>query len=97
MPFERLRWLNSLRIKVLLAYITGAALSIVLIVLVTAAILTAPGDILSGNAVGERAEDLAEELQFDANGVPAGFSEDESWENESLKTEMAYRGRDASG
>ena len=97
MPFERLRWLNSLRIKVLLAYITGAALSIVLMVLVTAAILTAHDDILSGDAVAERAEDLAEVLLFDANGVPAGFNEDESWENESLKTEMAYRVLDASG
>jgi signal transduction histidine kinase len=99
MPFMKLRWMNSLGVKGLLAYIASTALSIVLIVLVAIAIASLQGDILSGRAVAERTEDLAENLQFDSEGIPVGIndSEDESWTNESLKSEIAYRVLDASG
>ena len=99
MPFEKRRYLNSLGVKVLLAYVTGAMLSIVLIVLVAVAITVSQGDVLSGKAVAERAEDLAGNLRFDSQGTPIGLNDDEgdSWQHESLKTETAYRVLDASG
>jgi len=94
-------WLNSLSVKLLLAYIMGAALSIALIVFVTAAIVTSQGDILSGTAVAERARDLAGKLQFNHEGVPVGFdnSQDDpaSWLDDSLMRETAYRVLDESG
>jgi signal transduction histidine kinase len=98
MPFVRLRWLNSLSAKVLLAYVAGAALSILLLVLAAVLIVSSQGDILAGKAVAERAEDLASKLRFDREGIPVGFDEmDESWQHESLKNETAYRVLDASG
>ncbi len=106
MPFVRLRWLNSLSVKVLLAYVAGAALSIVLLVLAAVAIVSSQGDILSGKAVAERTEDLARKLRFDSAGIPAGFDDpiegafddmDDSWQQESLKNETAYRVLGASG
>jgi signal transduction histidine kinase len=106
MPFMRLRWLNSLSVKVLLAYVAGAALSIVLIVLAAVVIVSSQGDILSAKAVAERTQDLAGKLRFDSEGIPAGFDDpiegafddiDDSWQQESLKNETAYRVLDASG
>jgi signal transduction histidine kinase len=105
MPFVRLRWLNSLNLKVLLAFVAGAVLSIILMVLTAVLIVSTQGDILSGKAVAERTEDLARALRFDSEGIPDGFNdtdgidetEDESWQHESLKSETAYRVLDASG
>jgi signal transduction histidine kinase len=101
MRFVKAMWLNSLRVKVLLAYVAGAALSIVLIVLVSLAIVALQGDILSGPDVAGLTEDLAGMLRFDAEGVPVGLddSDDEltSWLYDSLKQETAYRVLDASG
>lgn len=105
MPFVRLRWLNSLNLKVLLAFIAGAVLSIVLMILTAVLIVSTQGDILSGKAVAERTEDLARVLRFNGEGMPDGFddmdnineTEDESWQHESLKSETAYRVLDASG
>jgi signal transduction histidine kinase len=106
MPFVSLRWLNSLNLKVLLAFVAGAVLSVVLIVLAAVLIVSSQGDILSGKAVAERTEDLARKLRFDSAGLPAGFDDpiegafddiDDSWQQESLKSETAYRVLDASG
>lgn len=113
MPFVRFRWMNSLSVKVLLAYIAGTVLSIVLLVLATALmmssqgdlIVSSQGDLLSGLAVAERAGDLAGALRFDSEDTPVGFDkidvtddmEDETWQHESLKNEIAYRVLDASG
>lgn len=102
MPFVRLHWLNSLSVKVLLAFIAGVILSIVLIVLAAVLIVSTQGDILSEKAVAERTEDLATSLRFDSGGIPVGFddvddTEDASWQHESLKHETAYRVLDASG
>jgi len=93
--------LNSLRARVLLTYVAGAALSIVIVVLVAAAIVSSHGEILSGLDVAERTEQLAAMLQFDGQGVPVGFSYSEndlaSWLYDSLRQETAYRVLDASG
>src|SRR5688572_8467626 len=106
MPFVRLRWLNSLSMKVLLAFIAGVVLSIVLIVLAAFLIVRSQGDVLSGKAVAERTQDLAGKLRFDSAGIPTGFDDpiegafddmDDSWQQESLKSETAYRVLDASG
>jgi signal transduction histidine kinase len=107
MRFVKAMWLNSLRVKVLLAYVAGVALSIALIVLVAVAIVAVQGDILSGPDVADLTENLADMLRFDSEGVPVGFdnssgladSEDAfaSWLFDSLKQEAAYRVLDASG
>jgi len=105
MRFVKTMGLNSLRTKVMLAYVAGAVLSIVLMVLATVLIASSQGDILSGKAVAERTEDLAEKLRFNDKGIPFGLDntngtgdlEDESWQHESLKNETAYRVLDASG
>lgn len=105
MPFVRLRWLNSLSWKLLLAFITGVVLSTVLIVVSVVLVVRTQGDIVSARAVAERTVDLARGLRFDNNGIPVGIDDldarddidGESWEYESLKTETAYRVLDASG
>lgn len=101
MRFVKIMWMNSLSVKVLLAYVAGAVLSIVLIVVAAIAITTARGDILSGMDVAELTEDMAEMLSFDSKGVPVGFDDSQddlaSWLYDSLKQETAYRVLDASG
>jgi signal transduction histidine kinase len=105
MRFVKMMWVNSLSVKVLLAYVAGAVLSIVLMVLAAVLIVRSQGDILSGKAVAERTEELAFVLRFDSAGIPVGFDdidnmddpEDDSWQQESLKSEMAYRVLDATG
>lgn len=100
-------WRNSLRVKLLLAYVAGVALSVVLMVLVAVGIVTVKGDILSGPDVADLTENLAEMLRFDREGTPVGLSERQDfaggedefagWLFDSLKQEAAYRVVDASG
>lgn len=104
MRFVKTTWLNSLSVKVLLAYVAGTALSIVLIVLVAVVAVVSQGDNLSGADVAALTQDLAGKLRFDSEGVPLGFddvddTEDDlsSWLYDSLKQETAYRVLDASG
>jgi signal transduction histidine kinase len=107
MRFVKAAWLNSLRVKVLLAYVAGVALSIALIALVAVAIVAVQGDILSGPDVADLTDDLADMLRFDSEGVPVGFNDEAgfadsedafaSWLFDSLKQEAAYRVLDASG
>lgn len=101
MRFVTAAWLNSLSVRVLLAYVAGAALSIGLMVLVAVAILALERDTVVGIDVADRAQDLAAMLRFDSNGVPVGFDDSEgdlaSWLYDSLKQETAYRVLDASG
>ncbi len=92
---------NSLSVKVLLAYITGAVLIRVLFVLIAFAIVTFRGDVLSATDVAHLTKDMAGMLQFDSEGNPLGFDDNHgelpSWLYESLKHEIAYRVLDASG
>jgi signal transduction histidine kinase len=105
MRFVDSHWLNSLNLKILLAFVAGSVLSIVLVVLAVVLIATSHGDILSGKAVAERAADLASSLRFDREGFPVGFDsvneadveDGGAWQYESLKAETAYRVLDASG
>jgi signal transduction histidine kinase len=106
MSFVTMRWLNSLGVKVLLAFVAGAVLSIILIVLGAVVVVNSQGDVLSAKAVAERTADLATKLRFDNAGNPAEFVDTvegafdhmgDDWQQESLKNEIAYRVLDASG
>ncbi len=101
MPITKPTWLNSLSLKVLLAYVIGSLLSIALIVLLVFATVISRGDVLSGSDVAALTKDMARMLEFDRAGNPIGFDRnaDElaSWLYESLKQETAYRVLDAAG
>ena len=111
MRFEKLTWLNSLSAKILLAYVVGAVLSIVLIVVAAVAIISYQGDAISGFDVADTAKSFAEDLKFDKDGRPVGLLGGSSGQDpgadiddrdlrglyESLKGEAAYRVLDASG
>ena len=99
MRFAKPTWLNSLGVKVLLAYVAGVALSIALL-LAAFLLMTTQSDILLSTDVAERTQELAAELRFDSAGRPVGFDNSEdnrTWMYESLKHEIAYRVLDASG
>ncbi|SHI24557.1 sensor histidine kinase [Pollutimonas bauzanensis] len=100
MRYVKTTWLNSLSAKVLLAYVAGAALSLLLIMLAAFAIVNSQGDILSGTDVAETTRDMAGELRFNSEGVPVGFDIEDfdlEWIFDSMKRETAYRVLDASG
>lgn len=112
MRFVKMHWLNSLSVKVLIAYVIGAVLSVLLIVATAIAIVSTQGDVLSGLDVADATRDMAEELRFDSGGVPIGVGDNRldrnfsfdlqedfnlEWIFESLKQEAAYRVLDASG
>jgi signal transduction histidine kinase len=112
MRFVKMNWLSSLSVKVLLAYVIGAVLSIVLLMVASAAIVHSQGDALSGFDVASTTRDLAGEVRFDSAGVPVGigdgrldrhgsFEVDDDfklgWIFDSLQHEAAYRVLDASG
>jgi signal transduction histidine kinase len=99
MRYAKPMWLNSLGVKVLLAYLAGVALSIALL-LSAAYLITTESDILPSTAVTERTHELAEALRFDRAGRPIGFLDSEDshrWMYDSLRRENAYRVLDAAG
>lgn len=98
--FVKTMRLNSLSVKVLLAYVASAALSIVLIVLAADAIVSSQGHRLSSADVADTVKGIAEDLRFNSEGVPVGFDEDVvefEWIFERMKQETAYRVLDAAG
>lgn len=100
MPFVKPDRMNSLSVKVLLAYLAGVVLSIVLVALLAVAVMTFRSDLLFDTDLTERTEELAGKLRFDGAGVPLGFdaSEDaQAWLYTSLKQEIAYRVLDVAG
>lgn len=112
MRFVKMNWLNSLSVKVLIAYVIGAVLSVLLIVVTAVAIVSTQGDVLSGLDVADATRDMAEELRFDGGGIPIGIGDNRldrnfsfdlqedfnlEWIFVSLKQEAAYRVLDASG
>ncbi len=105
-------WLNSLGVKILLAYVVGAVLSIVLIVAAAFAVIDSKGDLLSGFDVADTAREMSRELRFDERGLPVSIGSDPSARHhgldighkndlaglfQSLKGEAAYRVLDQSG
>lgn len=100
MPFAKPAWTNSLSLRVSLAYVTGVALSVLIIVLAIKGLLTFKSPIFVEEDVGEHAEELAEHLTFDAAGKPAGLDADLqrlNWIFETMKGDLAYRVLDSAG
>lgn len=110
MRFVKMPWMNSLSVKIVLAYVGGAVLCVLLIVATAATILYTEGDVVYGFDVADTTGELAEELRFDKDGIPVGIGADPLDRNadfafdneakqlfESLKHEAAFRVVDASG
>jgi len=92
-------WLNSLSVKVLLAYVAGVVLSIALL-LAAVFLITKKSDILPSAHVAQRTEELAAALRFDNTGRPVSFLDSEDsrrWVYDSLRRETAYRVLNAGG
>lgn len=100
MRFVRTTWLNSLAVKVLLAYIAGAMVTTAIIVLALFALTASQSDMLSDAEVADNAREMADDLVFDSNGIPIGIDItkfDIEWVFDSLKQETSYRVLGASG
>jgi len=110
MRFVKMTWLNSLSVKILLAFVGGAVLSILLIVAIAIAIFYSEGNVVYGFDVADTTRELAAELRFDKDGTPIGigadpldrdadfaFDDEAKQLFESLKQEAAFRVLDASG
>ena len=98
MHFVKTTRLNSLRLKVLLAYLGGTVLSIVL--LVATAVITLQSTALARMDLAGLAEDMASRIRFDELGRPVDMAADEdglAWVYDSLRRETAYRVLDSSG
>lgn len=90
--------LNSLSLKVLLAYMAAMALSIALIVI--AAVVTLQSNALARMDLADLAKDMSTKIRFDSNGRPVDLEADEddlAWAYESLQRETAYRVLDDAG
>lgn len=100
MSFVKPAWLNSLGLKVLLAYVVGVILSILLMALLAFLLTTFRSDFLLEKDLAEYTRDLADAVQFDNRGVPIGLAtsqDSDRWIYQSLKQETAYRILDESG
>ncbi|MEJ1227040.1 ATP-binding protein [Pseudomonas sp. CCNWLW56] len=100
MPWARMIRFNSLAVKVLLAYVAGAALTTALVVLVVVSMSSSQSDLLSGAEVADTTHDMVDDLVFDSQGNPVDLDVtdfDVEWVFDSLKQETAYRVLDDSG
>jgi two-component system sensor histidine kinase QseC len=98
MRFVKMIQPNSLRLKILLAYVAGMLLSIIL--LVAAAAVALQSDVLARMDFADLAEEMAGDIRFDGDGRPVGFYEDADelgWVFVSLQREVAYRILDEAG
>lgn len=98
MRFVKRMTLNSLRLKVLLAYVAGMVLSITLLVIAAAVVLQS--DLLARMDLADAAEGLVNNIEFDSHGRPVGFDsslEDRAWLYEGPQREAAYRILDEAG
>jgi len=100
MPFATPAWLSSLTLKVMLAYVAGVLLTVATLALVFNGVTTLRGPLFFDEDITEFAEELGENLHFDASGTPVGLADDErgrEWLYRALKDDLAYRVLDASG
>lgn len=89
---------NSISVKMQLAYVAGMILSVSLIALVVLAALGFQSNILSEHDINAFSGEIAEELQFDAKGMPLQVADEEYlWLFESLHSEIAFRVLDEYG
>ena len=90
--------LNSIGLKILLAYVAGMILSVGLIGLVLVTALALQNNILSENDINDFSGELADALQFNQAGLPVRVADEEYlWLFESLYNEVAFRVLDQSG
>lgn len=97
-PLLRRLYRNSISVKMQLAYVAGMFLSVSLIALVVLAALGFQRNILSENDINDFSGELAENLQFNAEGLPVRVADEEYlWLFESLYNEIAFRVLDQDG
>lgn len=92
--------LNSLAVKVMLAYIACATLTTALLVLAVFSLTTAQRGLISDAEVADTTKGMVDDLLFDSSGKPVGLDIndfDVEWIFESLKRETAYRVLDGAG
>lgn len=104
MRFVKPTWLHSLSFKLMLSFILGVVLSIFFVSLAVFWLMIAQSQNFASEDVASFTEDMSKSLQFDANGMPFGLSNDGSdddnnvaWLFEGLKQETAYRVLDEFG
>lgn len=98
MRFGSTTWINSLALKVMLAYVAGATLTTAIIVVVVIALTTYQGDMLAMAEVADTTTEIGKDLLFDRNGMPVAVDvTDFEWVFDSLNQETAYRVLDESG
>ncbi|MCE8022756.1 sensor histidine kinase [Billgrantia aerodenitrificans] len=98
MRFVKTPSLNSLSLKILLAYVAGMALSMVL--LVVAAVVVTQTNLLARMDLVNAVEALKDNVVFDRDGRPIGFDsrlDDRAWLYEGPQRETAYRILDDAG
>lgn len=89
---------NSISVKMQLAYVAGMFLSVSLIALVVLAALGFQRNILSENDINDFSGEIAEELKFNAQGLPVQVADEEYlWLFDNLYSEIAYRVLDEKG
>lgn len=89
---------NSISVKMQLAYVAGMILSVSLIALVVIAALGYQNNILSESDINNYSGEIAEELQFNAEGLPVQVADEEYlWLFENLFSEIAFRVLDEKG
>jgi signal transduction histidine kinase len=90
--------LNSIRLKVVMAFIAGTLLSIVSIVLIVA--LALQTDVLARMDMSDMAQEMATKVIFDRDGLPRGLDPEHhamKWAFSSLGREVSYRVLDDAG
>lgn len=90
--------LNSIRLKVVMAFLAGTLLSVVLIVLIVA--LAVRSNVLARMDLSDMAQDLAGKVYFDRDGKPHIETEGHpalTWAFDSLGREVGYRVIDGDG
>jgi len=95
--------LNSLRLKIILAYVLGVGLTITPFMLVAVVTLKSNSIArmdLTRMDLDELAKQMAGKVRFDAQGMPTGFDPDDespNWGFDSLTSEAGYRVLDETG
>ncbi|KAA0011994.1 HAMP domain-containing protein [Billgrantia pellis] len=99
MRFVKLMPLNSISLKVLLAYVAGMILSITLLVI--AAVVVVQTNVLARMDLVDAAEGLSDDIEFDSRGRPVGIDSrrlnELAWLFEGPQRETAYRILDDAG
>lgn len=99
MRFAKTVRLNSLGLKVLMAFVAGTLLSIVLVV--AAAVVAFQNNVLAEKDLAHLTEDMAERIRYDDSGRPDGFElgddQEMAWVFESMSEEVGYRILDDAG